>query len=391
MKAEVENLLAQVLSSLREKRYQEALLNPSADFDRIAGVATQVVIFGCGHLGDLALSGLRAAGWQPVAYIDNDRSLRGSTFRGLPVLAPEDGVSRFNDEAVFVVAIYNNSGPRAQLAALRCQRIVPYPMLFWRFSEYMKEETRLELPQRILAAVDQLRETVPFLNDQKSLDEFAAQIFWRCSLDYSRLSQHDPPSDMYFAPDLVHLRNDEIFLDCGAFDGDSIRAFIERTGQRYRRIIALEPDPANRDALRRFAESSIHDLAILPFAVCNYSGTGSFDAKGSVGSSLSASDGGMSVECRRIDDLVDLEAPTFIKMDIEGAELDALEGARQTIRKARPILAICAYHKCEHLWQIPLLIHDILPDYLISLRRYAEECWETVYYAVPPERVVTPL
>jgi hypothetical protein len=187
--------------------------------------------------------------------------------RGLPVLAPEDGVGRFNDEAVFVVAIYNSSGPRAQLAALRCQRIVPYPMLFWRFSEYMKEETRLELPQRLLAAVDQLRETIPFLIDQKSLDEFAAQIFWRCSLDYSRLSQHDPPSDMYFAPDLVHLRDDEIFIDCGAFHGDSIRAFIERTGQRYRRIIALAPDPANRDALIRYAENSIHDLAILPFAV----------------------------------------------------------------------------------------------------------------------------
>jgi hypothetical protein len=60
-----------------------------------------------------------------------------------------------------------------------------------------------------------------------------------------------------------------------------------------------------------------------------------------------------------------------------------------TIRKARPILAVCAYHKCEHLWEIPLLIHDILPDYEISLRRYAEECWETVYYAIPPERIMS--
>jgi len=388
-KPQVEYSLVNVLDTLNENAYQEAVLDPSAMFSRIAGNATQVVVFGCGHLGGLALSGLRAAGWQAVAFIDNDRSLLGSTSRGLPVLLPEEGVSRFNDNAVFVVAIYNSSAARAQLAALGCKGIVPYPMLFWRFSEHMKEETRLELPRRILGAVDQLRGTYALLSDQKSRHEFAAQIFWRCSLDYSRLPTHDPPTSMYFPCDLIRFREDEVLMDCGAFDGDSIRLFLQRTEQRYGRIIALEPDPQNRAALRRFAdapESSIHDLAILPFAVSDHTGVGSFDANGSVGSSLSTHDGGISIECRRIDDLAHVEAPTFIKMDIEGAEPDALEGARSTIRKARPILAVCAYHKCEHLWKIPLLMHDILPDYEIHLRRYAEECWETVYYAIPPER-----
>jgi len=180
-------------------------------------------------------------------------------------------------------------------------------------------------------------------------------------------------------------------MDCGAYDGDSIRLFLERTGQRYRRIIALEPDPQNREALRRFAgaaESSIHDLAILPFAVSDHTGTDSFNANGSVGSSLWSNSEGISIECRRIDDIANLEPPTFIKMDIEGAEPDALEGARSTIRKARPILAVCAYHKCEHLWKIPLMLHDILPEYNLHLRRYAEDCWETVYYAIPPEKAI---
>lgn len=78
----------------------------------------------------------------------------------------------------------------------------------------------------------------------------------------------------------------------------------------------------------------------------------------------------------------------MIKMDIEGAELDALRGATETIRTARPILAVCAYHKCEHLWTLPSTISAVLPEYQISLRRYAEECWEMVYYAIPPERVI---
>jgi hypothetical protein len=95
-----------------------------------------------------------------------------------------------------------------------------------------------------------------------------------------------------------------------------------------------------------------------------------------------------SIECRRLDGLLNGSPPTIIKMDIEGAEPDALRGATETIRTARPMLAVCAYHKCEHLWTLPALMKAALPEYQISLRRYAEECWETVYYAVPPERVV---
>jgi hypothetical protein len=77
-------------------------------------------------------------------------------------------------------------------------------------------------------------------------------------------------------------------------------------------------------------------------------------------------------------------------MDIEGAEPDALEGARALIQRERPVLAICAYHRCEHLWTLPPLLKSLLPSSHVSLRRYAEECWETVYYAVPSERSTLP-
>jgi FkbM family methyltransferase len=391
LRSPVEGSLSQALETLRERGYRRALLDPSFPFERIAEGATQVVIFGCGNLGELALSGLRAAGCEPVAFVDNNHSLCGRTFRGVPVLSPRAGVDRFNDEAFFVVAIYNGSSPRNQLAALGCKRIVPYPLLFWRFHEHMKGETRLELPDRILRGLDRLQLAYAVLSDQKSRIEFAAQIFWRCSLDYSRLPPHDPASEMYFPHDLIRLREDEVFMDCGAFDGDSIRLFLERARQQYRRIIALEPDPNNREALMTFVQAPgkpLYDVSILPYAVSDHSGTVLFNANGSVGSSLSTSGLGITVECRRIDELADLEAPTFIKMDIEGAEPDALEGAKETLRNARPILAVCAYHKCEHLWQIPLIMAKILPEYQISLRRYAEECWETVYYAIPPERVI---
>jgi hypothetical protein len=74
-------------------------------------------------------------------------------------------------------------------------------------------------------------------------------------------------------------------------------------------------------------------------------------------------------------------------MDIEGAEPDALLGTRKTIQKNMPVMAICLYHAQEHLWQIPLLIQSISNDYKFFLRRYSDECWETVCYAVPRNRL----
>jgi len=96
---------------------------------------------------------------------------------------------------------------------------------------------------------------------------------------------------------------------------------------------------------------------------------------------------GDNVTCTKLDNVL-MEPPTYIKMDIEGAELEALWGARKLLKEHKPVLAICAYHTSDHLWEIPLLIHAIQPDYKLHLRRYAEGAWELVWYAIPAERVI---
>jgi hypothetical protein len=79
---------------------------------------------------------------------------------------------------------------------------------------------------------------------------------------------------------------------------------------------------------------------------------------------------------------------TMIKMDIEGAEYDALLGARQTIQRDRPILAICVYHTQNDIWRIPLLIRELVPNYVLYLRAYEGDGFQTVVFAVPPERLL---
>jgi FkbM family methyltransferase len=196
---------------------------------------------------------------------------------------------------------------------------------------------------------------------------------------------------MYFPHDLLDLGDNETFVDCGAFDGDSIQTFLDRTDGNFRRIYALEPDSSNRARLETYLSSlKVLDrqrVAVLPFAVSDFNGMAAFSDDGTVGSRLVTSAGALShIECRRLDDLAQIEGATFVKMDIEGSEPAALSGASRLIQRERPVLAVCAYHRCEHLWTLPVLLARLLPSARIYLRRYAEECWETVFYAVPRER-----
>jgi hypothetical protein len=96
---------------------------------------------------------------------------------------------------------------------------------------------------------------------------------------------------------------------------------------------------------------------------------------------------GICVECRKLDNIAWTYLPTYIKMDIEGAEPDALRGASELLRTHMPVLAVCLYHRSEHLWQVPRYIHETAPGYELFIRRYAEDCWELVCYAVPKHRL----
>ena len=363
----------------------------SAGFKPVADGTTGVVIFGCGHLGKWTLDGATGAGLKVLAFADNNQKNWGQRIAGVEVMSPQEAVRRYNNDAFFVVAIYNGTVPRKQLAELGCKRLVPYPLFFWQFSAHMPFEDRLELPSRVLADTSAIQSGYVLLDDEKSRIEFIAQLRWRCSLDYGCLPQPDPPDQMYYAPDLVHLSQQEVLADCGAFDGDSIRMFLDRVHGCFRYIYAIEPDPKNRAALADYLSSLPGDAAghvsVLPFGLSDCDEVVSFDASGTVGSRVVSGTGSDSIQCRRLDDILEGPQPTLIKMDIEGAEPRAILGAAATISSSRPVLAICAYHKCEHLWTLPRLIHNALPDYRIFLRRYAEECWETVYYAIPPERL----
>ena len=173
-------------------------------------------------------------------------------------------------------------------------------------------------------------------------------------------------------------------MDCGAYDGDTLAVFAEQTGGHFRRYIALEPEPANLAKLESTVAGNVvlrERVTVHPFAVGGRREELRFSSAGD-GSGVSA-DGELIVQAVALDELLADETPTFIKMDIEGFELEALAGASSCIRRCRPKLAICVYHRPDHLWRIPLAIHELLPDSRMTLRSYLQDGFDTVCYCLP--------
>jgi FkbM family methyltransferase len=174
-------------------------------------------------------------------------------------------------------------------------------------------------------------------------------------------------------------------IDCGAFVGDTL-ASISELGLPVASVHAFEPDLTNVASLAGFARdfSLVNgaEVSVWPCAVADHIEHRSFQAAAGEASSFSAA-GDDVVTAVALDDVLPNAVPTDLKLDIEGAELDALRGARELITRSHPRLAVCVYHRPEHLWEIPLFVRDMGPWYDFYLRSHGHYGFDTVMYAVP--------
>lgn len=362
-------------------------------FDLIAGPSKNlIVLFGAGRVGRKTLTGLRKAGLEPLAFADNDARLWSTSVEGVEVLSPEEAARRHGDQATFVITIWRGEATdrmaerEAQLRSLGCKYVVTFPPLFWKHAKAFLPHYAVDLPHKVHQQEDDVRRAGRLLSDDASRDEYLGQLRWRLLGEFDALYrpvQHT----MYFPLDLCPLTDHEVFVDCGAYDGDSIRSFLDQPKKSFQRIYSFEPDPANFSKLEK--EVSLRpereSITLQRAAVGAQTGTVTFSGDGNEASSVGKGD--MVVNCVALDEVLSGMQPTYIKIDIEGAELDALNGARGIIQCYSPVLAVCTYHVQDHLWKIPLLIQSINPNYSFFLHPHLVEGWDLVCYAIPKSRL----
>jgi FkbM family methyltransferase len=354
----------------------------------IGGIGPRYVLFGGGPLGQVALQGLRKAGVEPLAFADNNPGLWESTIGGLPVLSPRSAADKFGTHAVFIITVYSSAPVWDQLRDMGL-KIASFAELAWQYPQSFLPFWAVEYPHKIFEQANDVRTAFSLWGDDISRRDFIGLLTWFTTLDSSKLPPHLSQKDIYFPDNLFSPLENEVFVDCGAYNGDSIGGFLERRSV-FKKIIAIEPDSLSFQALNsRIASLPLETrnrVQVIQEAVGSSSGLINFNATGTVGSSVGV--GAAQVQCAPLDDILSNDCPTFIKMDIEGSEYDALNSSHQVIMKFSPVLAICLYHAQEHLWKIPLLLRTFSNQYTFHLRSYSDECWETVCYAVPKNRSI---
>ena len=382
-----------------QKLFSETMIDvyqrEQSTFDRLAEpFGKSLVLFGAGGLGKKTLAGLRRIGIEPLAFADNNQTLWDTDVDGVQVLSLEDAVKKFGKNAAFVVTIWKGEAVdtmaerQKQLTDLNCEKVIPFSYLYWKYNDVFLPHYAFDLPHKVFERSEEVQKVFPLWGDEASRQEYIAQLKWRMFMDFDVLPA-PVTHEIYFPGDLTHISPNEVFVDCGAYDGDTIRSLLQIIETFSGNIFAFEPDPTNFKRLEQYVSTlpvSLRErLKVYPFAVGAHRSRVRFEASGTEASFVGS--GGIEVDCIALDEILSDQKPTYIKMDIEGSELQALAGAQNIIKKNLPVLAICSYHSQDHLWKIPALIHSYSDQYRFFLRPHLLEVWDLVCYAIPINRL----
>ncbi|HRQ56058.1 MAG TPA: FkbM family methyltransferase [Azoarcus taiwanensis] len=251
-------------------------------------------------------------------------------------------------------------------------------------------ETAVQTRELSLRRLPEYVELARMLADSFSLETLFAVLKMRVGMDHREVFPVQCSwEDEYFSifPNgrevTFSLGEDEIFVDVGAYDGDTIRKFLTATHGRYSAIHAFEPDKRNFAALAGGALRGFPRLSMHRAVVSDARGAIGFTERPDSASSHVQDAGETTISAVRLDD--EIETCTFIKMDVEGHEAKVLRGARRLLRESRPRLAITCYHYADDLLEIAGLIKDINPLYRLRLRHHGGYYQDSVLYADCPE------
>lgn len=358
----------------------------------LGDLADNIVLYGAGSAGIAFLYYLRDAGIYPRFFADGNPDKWGKDCEGLEIIDYKEITKRVGSDALVIVTINTDgvkycksfdealragghAGVHKNLRDAGCKNVIDYTY-FRRCRELFRGD-RYNLPSCsdvycMEKNKDKICEAYELMADEKSREVFEKLVRFRLLDDTIRIPT-EPQDKQYFEYTFFPRRDDEVFVDCGAYNGISLRTFLNENNNRFERYYAFEPDRQNYRLLSKYIDTLPQEIKCKIEAIdraasdteenlklYSLNGPGSFIAD----------IGNQSVKGIKIDDVVGKTGASFIKMNIEGYEIRALNGAKNTIKCCKPRMAIAGYHKTNDLWEVPLLIWEIQHDTKIYLRSY---------------------
>lgn len=222
------------------------------------------------------------------------------------------------------------------------------------------------------------------LLDKESQMIFLNILLYRLTQNRDYIYRAYSMEPQYFISLFCNLDSDEVYVDCGAYNGDTFLNYC-RYNAVPKAAYLFEPDKKNYNNLKVFSQkyNDVCKLHIIDKAVYKFTGNLNFVEGKGLCSHLTAmpTENSIPLAVTSIDDTI-FEDVSFIKMDIEGFEKEALLGGEKHIISAYPKLAVSIYHHISDLWEIPLFIADMFPRYNnFIIRQHTKYNQETVLYA----------
>lgn len=347
------------------------LIKETPLWERLKQADKPILLYGMGNGADMIIDVLEGLGLSYADTFASDGFVRGHFFHGKKVLSFSEAREKYED---FIILMTFAVHDRETLEKVRKMA-----------EEYELYSPTVPIAGKGLFTIDYLRENedsfrkaYDMLADEKSKKTFCDVLNFKISGKVQYLFSCESEKDEVYR-DILCLRDNEIIVDLGAYDGDTIREFLDHTKGKYEKIFAFEPDEKNFSKLMRKTEEldniEYHNLGAWDKKEVLF-----FDKK--AGRNSRQEDKGVPVSFDSVDNVVSSPV-SFIKMDIEGSELKALDGAKATIEKYLPKLYVCAYHRNEDMFAIPFKIKELYNGYKIYFRHHPYiPAWESNFYAV---------
>lgn len=389
---------------------------------------SQIVLFGAGDVGKDLCEVLQLHGIHPECFCDNNTSNVGNQYYGVPVISFTELKDTCRDHLIIVASCNYASEIRRQLldhafpeehlisvAPIRHPELLRY---YRHCVHYTQNQCQVLSMQDLIDHEEELLRTYDLLADEKSRELFIARLSLLASkIDFTGFSNYvgryseinekerdtlpfyvSPEDYGYFNNDVFSLKDNEVLVDGGSFNGLSAATFAEtckRKNLKYQKIYCFEPIAGNFKALMQNT-SHLPNVTCIQrglwstSAVLTFLSGGEYDPEAFIETCRDRPSNPCAIKTElqtiSIDEQFPDEDITFIKMDIEGAELEAVQGAAKVIRRCRPKMAISAYHKRSDIYTLPLLIHSLSPSYRLFLRQYGYTLYDMVLFAIPSDR-----
>lgn len=361
----------------------------------------QIAIYGAGAIGAMFFEALRSEGEVADYFIDQFTQKREAFGRPVYRLDEVKAPERTRLYVSVAHSVYRGVNAGYDLIAdLRSRGfadVVDYDRSVSGHASILRafaERTRALMQGGSWESIDEpaVRRVHDLLSDAKSRDLLQRLVRFRLQPDATTYVLPDGTTE-YFPEDVDVFRTIDVvrFADCGAYCGDTASKLMEMSKKPVDYVVSFEPDEQNLRSLTEMAGHLARRHAgarffVHPCGVWSKTDILKFDAGKNYDCKIVDADSPganvVSIPVTSLDVALAGAVPNFIKMDIEGAELEALRGAQRIIREHKPVLAICVYHKPEDLWTLPLYIHELNPGYRMSLRKHAHMAISTVLYCI---------